>query len=519
MPSGQIVSPRKAARVAIMGGGPGGLFAARLIARAHPDWHVTVYERMPPTDTYGFGIGLTGGLMRTIDAVDPELRARLAPILFDDLDASFSFHLSHETAVVQGNGGGHVGTLPRAALLQVLTAGAREAGAEVSIGEAPPTDELMSACDLVVCAEGVGGATRAAFADQLGVHETQSRGQLIWCGADAALRSAHFTAAQTPHGTFVGHAYPYTSERATVVIEADDESIERAGCATEAFGAEGDSDATSLEYLSEAFTGLLGGALLLGNRSRWRRFLQLRCERWHHKNLVLIGDAVATAHPSLGSGTKLAMESAATLAEVIYNEGIGPDALATFDALRRPAVEALQERALRSQLWWESFPKRLGRLGADRLVVAYLSRAGAVPLDALARVAPAVAARAVADWADVDSADVPMHDLANWVLSRGAAHDLAGAASDLRVNCNDPWGPAADALVAEARARQAGGAAVLRIVGEPTRAAALDRLALAERLRLELGLRVAVAMEAGESDDAAAGLVAGRADAVTTVAR
>lgn len=512
-------------RVCVIGGGPAGLMAARLLARDHPRWSVTVYERLAPDETFGFGVGLTRGLLSALRSA--------APAVHDDLvaaSASFSsavFRLPAGVAELPSN---HAGAISRARLLQILTERARQTGVDVQIGASPTVDELRGDADLVIGADGISSATRERLAAELGAQEEVGRGLFIWCGAELELEGTVFMPVTTDAGTFVAHSYPYAEGRSTFVIETDAETLERAGCRTDCFGHDGDSDDSSLRYLSRAFAELLHGREFIGNHSRWMHFRTVRCARWHHENVVLLGDAAATAHPSLGSGTKLALEAAIALSQSMESLQDAPPAsrLAGFERDLRPRVDRLQERARRSQLWWESFTSRL-HLSPARIAASYMSRAGAVSLDQLHSAAPSLASQAVADFAGVAAADLPASDLPDWVLHRPLelngrvlperilnGEDFASAVEvELEVECSDPWGADAQAVIDRLGGLERDVAHVIRLTGPSSRRALLDRLALGERIRTELGAIVAVRSDDRHLSDAVDGIVAGRVDLVT----
>lgn len=509
-------------RVCVIGGGPAGLFAARLLAKDHPDWEVRLGERLPPDDTFGFGVGLTGGLLEALKDADPDVHGAIMAASFPFSGAGF--RLPHGSVRL---GQFHAGAISRAKLLQLLLDLAVDAGVKVTIGPSWDAATLRDEADLVVAADGISSATREQLRGPLGVTEALGRGHFIWCGSETALDGTVFQPVQTADGLFVAHAYPYGPGRSTFVIETSAESLTRAGCEQTAFADDGASDEQALAYLSKAFSDLLEGGRFIGNRSRWMQFRTVRCERWSDGNVVLLGDAKATAHPSIGSGTKLALEDAIALAASLRD--IGSDApsarLAAFEAARRPGVERLQERAERSQLWWESFGERL-HLTPARVAVAYLSRAGAVSLDDLLQSAPELVAQAVAEWADVDLEDVPSHDLAAWVLDRPIARsgpwngsrmvpsDTPLRGATLTVSSGDPWGGETAMLVTQAQAIARDGAPIVKLAGARSREGLLDRLAVGERLRKEVDVPVAVVSEPDQLDDVADGIVAGRADLV-----
>ncbi|HET6735221.1 FAD-dependent monooxygenase [Mycobacterium sp.] len=510
-------------RVDIIGGGPGGAFAARLLALRHPDWTVRLFERLPPDDTFGFGVGLTHGLVSSLGDADPEVLERLMAEVFSFQGASFDLPQG-----LVNFGQFHSGAVRRSKLLRILLDSAAEAGAEVVIGQSISVDELVDGADLVIGADGLSSATRAKFADVLAPQTHVGRGAFIWCGGEVELDGTVFMPVETPAGTFVAHAYSYDRGLAALVIEASQETVERAGFTDRTWASESDSDVEALEYLSEAFAPLLKGGKLFGNRSRWGHFTTLTCARWYHDNVVLLGDAVATAHPSLGSGTKLALESAIALADAIDAGGDEPlvEALPRYEAARRPKIERLQEAAMRSQLWWESFTIR-SELSPSRLAVAYLSRAGVVSLADVATMAPELARQAAAEFAGVDRGAVALDELVSWVLTKPLDTDRTqfpsrvvsnsvGSVATVGVRSGDAWSAEATQYLEIAHGHVRSGADVVCLTGGNTRPEVLDRLAVAERLRHELPVPVGVAVPDREVDLAAAGLIAGRIDLVWT---
>lgn len=483
-------------RVAVLGGGPAGLYAARLLKLAQPHCEVVVHEQGERDTTFGFGVGLAAGTQRRLEAADPDT--------LRDIQAGGRRHdmtMDVGGAVARVHNDNLIG-VARTELLDVLQRHAEKAGVRLEYGERRAAADLDA--DVVIAADGVGSATREAGA--FGASVELGRGLFLWCGAAFALDDAVFAPVETGHGTFVTHAYPYAADRSTFLIETDEAAWRAAGFDTVAVEGEG-SDTVSLAYLQEAFRTHLRGHDLIGNRTRWQRFRTVVCDRWSDGRVVLLGDAAHTAHFSIGSGTKLAMEDAIALVAALDEEPDAAAAFARYEALRRPAVERLQELARRSRLWWESFPSRT-HLPVERLMVAYMTRAGNVPLDRFAVTSPDVVGAALGQYAGVP-AQVP-EDLTGWVL-RTRVVPAGGDAFVVESVLDDPWGAAADRIVATVRDARA---ATVRLVGPPDRGALLTRLDLAERLRLEAGAAVVVEGPAALRDDLAAGLVSGRTDLV-----
>ncbi|MFJ6760518.1 bifunctional salicylyl-CoA 5-hydroxylase/oxidoreductase [Streptomyces sp. NPDC091273] len=334
------VSPG-AMRVAVVGGGPGGLYAAALLARqGHA---VEVWERGAPDDTFGFGVVLSDETLGGIEQADTVVYAALSAefVRWDDVD------VVHRGRLLTSGGHGFA-AIGRRRLLQILHE--RCAGLGVRLRPrtaAPDVRDLAAAYDLVVAADGVHSAIREAGAAHYGPTLTPGRCRYIWLAADFAFEAFRFEIAETEHGVMQLHAYPYSADASTVIVEMREEVWRAAGLD---LCDEDESAARCAKIFSEA----LRGRPLRGNRSAWTRFDTLVNERWSHGNVALLGDAAHTAHFSIGSGTKLAVEDALALAEAVAGaDGDVPAALAAYEAARRPAVASTQRAAAASRAWFE----------------------------------------------------------------------------------------------------------------------------------------------------------------------
>ena len=509
--------------VQVIGGGPAGLFAATLLRRAMPAVSVTVHERSVPDETFGFGVAFTRRTLDALegadDAVVAELRRASIPMPAQEM------RIGGASILNTGNQGGI--TIARSALLKALLAQARAAGVEVRLGSRATLSQLAEGADLVIAADGVASATRAQIAPLVGAHVQQGRGLFMWLGCDKRLDTNLFAPVPTEAGLFNIHCYPYSEDRSTIGVETDMTTWLRAGMKTWADQTPADaSDDRSIAYLQGVFGGVLDGARLLGNRSRWAHFRTVTVDRWSHDNVVLIGDAAHTAHYSVGSGTKMAMEDAASLVTALQTApSVGlTAALTAYEAKRRPRVEKLQTLADRSRWWWESLAERVS-LPPPVLMVAYLSRGGVISTTRLAESDPALLRSALScAGLDADAGDpgrVATQIVANPIRLGGGAPTsrILADTDDLEVyelaaEISDPWGEEAAALVRKAQAFDPTGAGVMVLTGSLTREALLDRLAVAEHVRKRCRLPVAVDTTTHYLDDVADGIVAGRIDMV-----
>ncbi len=506
-------------RIAIVGGGPGGAFAARLLKLAQPGAEVTLHDPLPPADTFGFGVGLSVSTQQSLSRSDPETFARIA-------DASYTGHgfAMHANGGAEQIAGNDQMAIARSSLLQILYEQAERAGVTIEVGAR--VEAFSCDADMVVAADGVGSATRTSAPSAFGAREFIGRQKYIWCGADRALPDALFAPAHSEHGIFTTHAYPYRQDRSTFLVETDEQVWRSAGFDRDmSHLAPGESDEETRAFLESLFAEHLGGAALLGNNSRWTQFRTVHCDRWHHENIVLLGDAAHTAHYSIGSGTKLAMEDAIALTEALASRSDDDGLDQAFTALRAaraPRVRQLQYLAHRSELWWESYVDRLA-LSPAQLVVSFFTRAGHVSLSTLREREPDLVARALrAHGGDPGGDDLDLWAIAQPLEHHGqllASRDAAAVGVDLLVmdcDLDDPRSPEADALVKRCSSAVAdAGLDGVELTGPATREALLRRLDLAEQIRLRTGVLTSVQAPAEMVSDLAAALIAGRTDLIT----
>lgn len=541
-------------RVEIIGGGPAGLYAGNLLKQRHPAWEVVLAERLPPSDTYGFGVGLTSRTLRNLQLADPESKQAVVDAGYEPRMVTMRTFRGD----VAWDWGAHNGalTIARSTLLEVLQTAAERAGVIINTG----CERTLGDCeaDLVIAADGGGSNTRQALANEMGESIETGRMLYIWVGLDRALPGNLFAPVRTDHGVFVAHAYPYTSDRSTIVVETDEVTWRAAELdVPRQYDSPADSDNATLAYLQQAFSPYLLGGELIGNRSRWLRYQTIRCDQWHTGHTVLLGDAARTAHYSLGSGTKLALEDAIELVDVLDGLDGVPTRLAEYERRRRPSADRLQGLAHRSHLWWEGFPDRAHRPPAG-VALAYLSRGGNVPLSSVAETQPEVTRLALDEFAGSGASDSEEgQDVRRWVLSQPYdgprmttttrvlkgpllgiggevgpdvplvvdADDVGASIDDkadrpvlarLVITTADWMGAEADAKVRRTLELLDAGCDGVLLTGDDGRETVLNRLSLGERIKLLTSAVVVVDAPASHLEDLVDGLVAARTDLVMT---
>ncbi|CAL9315509.1 bifunctional salicylyl-CoA 5-hydroxylase/oxidoreductase [Streptomyces sp. SudanB135_2055] len=339
---------RRPLRTAIIGGGPGGLYTAVLLKRLAPDREVTVWERNAPDDTFGFGVVLSDETLGGIEHADPAVYAALRAdfVRWDDI------HITHRGSRRTSTGHGFA-ALGRRRLLEILHDRCRALGVDLRFrAEAPHPDRLAREYDLVVAADGVHSTTRATYRDAFRPRLTAHRCRYIWLAADFAFDAFRFDIAETEHGVMQLHGYPYAPDASTVIVEMREEVWKAAGF-------DELDEAESTARCAKIFTDALGGRPLKSNKSAWTTFRTVVNARWSHGNVVLLGDAAHTAHFSIGSGTKLAVEDALALAACLEEQPTVDEALTAYEEERRPVVASTQRAAKASLEWFEDLSRYL----------------------------------------------------------------------------------------------------------------------------------------------------------------
>jgi anthraniloyl-CoA monooxygenase len=387
-------------RVVCVGGGPGGLYTAILLKVRHPDWSVTVLERNRPDETFGFGVVFSDATLGHLRAADPAtfeaITANFAH--WDDIDVHYQGQRLRST------GHGFAG-LSRGRLLRVLQIRARALGIDlehgVAVRDRAHLDELgFKDIDLVVAADGLNSQLRDASAEAFGVRIDWRPNRFCWLGTSKRFPAFTFFFKQSAHGLFRVHAYNYEDGRSTFIVETTEAAWRAAGLDTA-------DEATSRDYCATLFADELEGHPLNTNHSIWRQFPTVTCSQWWVDDVVLVGDAVHTAHFSIGSGTKLAMEDAIALADALDAHPERDVALTAYQTNRKSTVESLQRAAQISLEWFEHTERYFGQLAPEQFAYSLLTRSLRINHGNLAERDPAFIDR-IQRWFDPEAGRPPM---------------------------------------------------------------------------------------------------------------
>ena len=355
----------------IIGGGPAGLYFAILMKKAHPAHQIHIYERNGPDDTFGWGVVFSGKTLANLRAADEESHAEITK----QFEAWDNVDVVHRDEKISIHGNSFSG-IARLQLLKILQRRAEALGVKLSFRtEVHDVDSLRRECDLLVAADGVNSTVRLQYLEQLKPQLDLRSHRYIWYGTNHLFHGLTLTFRENAAGTFAAHSYKFNKQTSTFIIECDPQTWKSAGF-------EEKSDLDTRAYLAEVFARDLHGQPLLSNNSKWIQFLLVKNENWFFENLVLLGDALHTAHFSIGSGTKLAMEDAIALAEAFQQTSAVNEALTHFTETRCPVIEEYQAAAFGSMLWFENVRNYM-HLSPMELAFSVMMRSGRVAYEDL----------------------------------------------------------------------------------------------------------------------------------------
>ncbi|HLV99262.1 MAG TPA: FAD-dependent monooxygenase [Ktedonobacterales bacterium] len=357
-------------KIIILGAGPAGLYAGLLIKKAHPAHDITILERNAADVTYGWGVVFSDRTLASFQRADYKTYEQIASqfVIWDAIDTCYR----GETIRC----GGHViASIARKRLLHILQQRCAELGVNLQFDTEINDLAALPAHDLLIAADGLNSVARKAHAASFQPSIELGKARYIWLGAEKVLDAFTFIFRENEHGLFQVHAYPFGGAASTFIVECDEATWLKAGL-------DQADESASLAYCERLFADDLRGARLLSNNSKWISFPTLKMQRWRHGNIVLLGDAAHTAHFSIGSGTKLAMEDAIALASALEQHRSLDTALNEYQLERKPVVETFQRAAQESQRYFETLKRYLG-LDPIPFTFQLLTRSGRITYDDL----------------------------------------------------------------------------------------------------------------------------------------
>ena len=353
-------------KINIIGGGPAGMYFAILMKKADPSHQIKIFERNGPDDTFGWGVVFSGKTLKTLHKADEESHHEITRTFeaWDNVD------VVHGNSKVSVHGNSFTG-IARLQLLKILQRRCAELDIEVAFRtEIVDIDSLQEHCDLLVAADGVNSTVRQHYTENFKPTLDIRPNRYIWYGTNQLFHGLTLTFRESEAGVFAAHSYKFNQTTSTFIVECDPRMWERAGFVDM-------TDEQTREFLSAVFAKDLDGRQLLSNNSKWINFVLVKNAKWSFENVVLLGDALHTAHFSIGSGTKLAMEDAVGLQNCLSRIADVPKALAEFESTRKPVIEDYQAAAYESMVWFENAPQRMD-LSPTELAFSLMTRSGRV---------------------------------------------------------------------------------------------------------------------------------------------
>jgi 2-polyprenyl-6-methoxyphenol hydroxylase-like FAD-dependent oxidoreductase len=367
-------------RIAVIGGGPGGLYFAYLWKKRHPDARVDLFEQNPAGVTWGFGVVFSDQALEFLRTDDPETVDAITPCM--ESWKNITLTLRGTSVEIDGVGFSSIGRL---ALLTLLQARAHAVGVAQRFDTHIQSLDQLGGYDLIVAADGLNSLVRRSFEGDFGTSLSYASNKFAWYGTTKRFETLSQTFVETDRGAFNAHHYRYSPDMSTFLVECDRATWQAHDFANKTIE-------ESKAICEEVFAATLDGHPLVSNRSVWRNFPWVWNEHWSFRNMVLLGDALHTAHFSIGSGTRLAIEDAIALAKALEAEADIAAALARYQRERKPIVQKLVTAARTSADWYEHFPEHMMRDPMD-FAFSYITRSGRIDTARLNAMSPGFMAR------------------------------------------------------------------------------------------------------------------------------
>ena len=367
-------------RIAVIGGGPGGLYFAYLWKKRHPEAQIDLFEQNPAGATWGFGVVFSEQALEFLRADDPDTVDAITPRM--ESWKNITLNLRGESVEIDGVGFSSIGRLD---LLKILQARVRAVGVEPRYDTTIRSVDELDGYDLIVAADGLNSLVRRSFETEFGASVSHSTNKFAWYGTSKRFETLSQTFVQTGLGAFNAHHYRYAPDMSTFLVECDSATWQRYGFADKTIE-------QSQAICEQVFASTLDGHRLVSNKSVWRNFPWIWNERWSFGNMVLIGDALHSAHFSIGSGTRLAIEDTIALVKALEAVTDIPAALERYQSERKPIVQKLVKAARTSADWYEKFPEHM-QLGLMDFAYCYITRSGRIDDARLRAMSPAFMAR------------------------------------------------------------------------------------------------------------------------------
>ncbi len=372
-------------KITIIGGGPAGLYFAILMKKKYPDSFITIHERNGRHDTFGWGVVFSGKTMDGLREYDEPSHKTISD-KFETWDYVDVVH-NDEHIIVRGN---YFNGISRLVMLNILQDRCEELGITIHFHSEVNDLALAADADLVVVADGVNSIIRRNYATHFKPNISTRTNKYIWYGTNQLFHGLTLTFRQNEHGIFAAHSYKFDKNASTFVVECDEVTWQNAGLHEM-------DETASKAYIEKVFENDLGGHPLLSNRSMWINFWLVKNEHWTFNNVVILGDACHTAHFSIGSGTKLALEDSIALYECFAEATNVSDALANYEAVRKPVVEEYQDAAYQSLQMFESL-KDIIHLSPMEMALKMMLRSKRVTSEKLRKRDPDFIARYEAEY-------------------------------------------------------------------------------------------------------------------------